>query len=56
MMSDVFSDMSAVDQWALVNAFMTGMPDCDKDVPDDDWSEDFERYMTETGWLSEDER
>ncbi len=56
MMDDVFSDMSAVDQWALVNAFMTGMPDCDEDTRDDDWPEDFALYMQETGWLSEEER
>ena len=28
----------------------------DDDDRDDDWSEDFECYMTETGWLSEEER
>ena len=28
----------------------------DNDNRDDDWPEDFERYMTETGWLSEEER
>lgn len=28
----------------------------DNDNRDDNWPEDFERYMTETGWLSEDER
>lgn len=28
----------------------------DDDDRDDNWSEDFERYMTETGWLMEEER
>ena len=28
----------------------------DNDDRDDDWPEDFATYMTETGWLSEEER
>jgi len=42
--------------WEIETAVLYDKSGYDDDDRDDDWSEDFERYMTETGWLVEDER